>query len=426
MNYRPKPWIPCALIVGFSSLAYSQPDSDFNEVDNAKLEQQATLSANDASRRTQRSPSANCTTANTPIYLADASIARVAGFEFAEIEREDLGREVDRNAEIVYDANHYARISSRVPGVVSEVMKDLGEFVAQGEVIAIINSMALGSTKADLLQASEMHLLWKANAERERTLMEKGVSTERELLEAQTRLAEARIAVSRVTQQLRNLGLSDVDIDQIVENEDTGSSLHITAPFAGMMVERDAVIGEVVNASDLLFSIADTSKMWAMIDLVERDLALVRKGQQSEFRMRSFPEREFGGSVNWISSQLDKKTRTIKARIEIDNRDQLLKAFMFGRATIAAGGDSQAIAVPKSAVQWEGCCNIAFVKGDDEGLIFQPARLQLGIDTGEHYEVLSGLKVGDVVVTTGSFVLKNEILKDSVGKGCCEVDHLSK
>ena len=377
-------------------------------------------------RRSQRLPEVGCTTVNTVISLASPAIARTAGFEYAQIGTSDLSQEIERNAEIVYNANQYARLSSRAPGVIVEVHKDLGDRIKKGEVIATVESMTLGSAKADLLQSSELLALWKANAGRGQSLMEKGASTERALLEAQTHLAEAKIAVSRAKQQLRNLGLSDEDIARVTEERDTGSLLRITAPFHGTLVERAAVMGEVVDENDMLFAIANTGVMWAMIDLNERDLASVNKDQQVVFRIDGIPNREFPGRLTWISTQLDKKTRTIKARAELDNGGEMLKAYMFGRATIKAGAGTQAVTVPKSAVQWDGSCNIAFIRTSEDGTTYQPVQLTLGFDTGEHYEVLSGLSVGDTVVSDGSFVLKNELLKDSMGAGCCEVGHLDQ
>lgn len=377
-------------------------------------------------RRAQRPPEAGCTTVNTVISLASPAIARTAGLEYEQVGTSDLSLEIERNAEIVYNANQYARLSSRAPGVIVEVHKDLGDSIEKGEIVATVDSMALGSAKADLLQSSELLALWQANAEREQSLMEKGASTERALLEAQTRLAEARVAVSRARQQLRNLGLSDDDITRVTEENDTGSLLRITAPFSGTLIERAAVMGEVVDENDMLFAVADTGLMWAMIDLGERDLATVNRGQEVVFRIDGIPNREFPGRLTWISTQLDRKTRTIKARAELDNHDQMLKAFMFGRATITAGAGAEAVTVPKSAVQWDGSCNIAFVRTSDDGTTYQPVQLTLGFDAGDHYEVLSGLAIGDTVVSAGSFVLKNELLKDSIGAGCCEVRHLDK
>ena len=132
-----------------------------------------------------------------------------------------------------------------------DVHKDLGDRLKKGDVIATVESMTLGSAKADLLQSTELLALWQANAGREQALMEKGASTERALLEAQTHLAEAKIAVSRAKQQLRNPGLSDEDIARVTKENDTGSLLRITAPFDGTLVERAAVMGEVVDENDM-------------------------------------------------------------------------------------------------------------------------------------------------------------------------------
>jgi cobalt-zinc-cadmium efflux system membrane fusion protein len=328
--------------------------------------------------------------------------------------------------EVAYNANRYARLSSRAAGVVAEVGKDLGEKVRKGEVLAIIDSTDLGAAKAELLQAIETVNLWDANARRERDLLDKGAGIEREALEAETRLAEARIAVSKAQQRLRNLGLSKEQIEAVQKDADTSSLLPIAASFDGIVVERTAVIGEVVEPGKPLLSIADTNVMWAMVDLSEADLAIARPGQAAAVTVDGLPGRSFPGRLTWISTQVDPKTRTLKARIELDNGDGMLRANMFGRAKITAEEGRVAITVPKEAVQWEGCCNVAFVKADEEGTAFHPARLVLAFDAGDRYEVAQGLEPGDMIVTRGSFILKNEILKNSVGAGCCEVDHLKK
>jgi cobalt-zinc-cadmium efflux system membrane fusion protein len=376
--------------------------------------------------RWQREPSATCVTSSTPVTLASADAVAAAGFQFAQVQSGPLAKSIERNVELAYNANRYARLSSRAGGVVTEVTKDLGEAVRQGDVLAIVDSTDLGNAKAEFLQGLEMVKLWDANAQRERALLEKGAGIEREVLEAETKLAEARIALSKSRQRLRSLGLDKAQIDAVEKEGDTSSLLAVTASFDGMIVERSAVIGEVVEPSKPILSIADTNVMWAMADLAESDAAVVNTGQQAIVSVDGLPGQTFPGRLTWISTQVDPKSRTLKARIELDNGNGMLRANMFGRARINAGENSVAITVPKEAVQWEGCCNVAFVRVGEDGMTFQPARLVLGFDTGDRYEVAQGLKAGDVVVTRGSFILKNEILKNSVGAGCCEVDHLKK
>lgn len=379
-----------------------------------------------AELRWQREPSLGCTTSATVVTLASPEIARTVGLEYAQVQAAPLARVVERNAELAYNANRYARLSSRAAGVLAEVKKDLGEGVKKGDVLAVVDSTDLGAAKSDLLQALEMVKLWETNAARERALVEKGVGVEREALEAETRAAESRIAVNRARQRLRNLGLSKEPIATVERDGDTSSLLELVASFDGMVVERAAVMGEIVEPSRPLLAIADTGTMWALVDLSESDLAVVRTGQQASITVDGLPGKSFSGKLTWISTQVDPKTRTLKARVELDNGEGLLRANMFGRARINAGDSRQAVTIPKDAVQWEGCCNIAFVKSDASGTTFTPARLVLAYDAGDRYEVTGGLSPGDTIVTRGSYILKNEILKNAVGAGCCEVDHLKK
>lgn len=379
-----------------------------------------------AELRWQREPSTECATSKTIVTLASPEVVRTVGLEYAQIQAAPLTRIVERNAELAYNANRYARLSSRAGGVVEQVIRDLGDVVKKGDVLAVVDSSELGAAKSDLLQALEMVRLWETNAARERNLVEKGIGTEREALESQTRAAESRIAVNRSRQRLRNFGLSLEQIEAVEKKADTSSLLQLVAPFDGTVVERAAVMGEMVEPSEPLLALADTSTMWAIVDFSEGDLAVIRTGQEAVVTVDGLAGKSFTGQLTWISTQVDQKTRTLKARVELDNRDGLLRANMFGRARVSAGDNRQAITVPKDAVQWEGCCNIAFVRTDAAGTTFRPARLVLGYDAGDRYEVLSGLKPDDTVVTKGSFILKNEILKNSVGAGCCEVDHLKK
>lgn len=392
---------------------------------NAKSTTDRALTAG-VEHRWQHEPSMSCTTSATAVTLASAEVVRTMGFEYMQVQLAPLTRTVERNAELAYNANRYARLSSRAGGVIAEVKKDLGESVKKGDVLAVVDSTDFGGAKSDLLQSLETAKLWETNATRERTLVEKGVGVEREALEAETKGAESRIAVNRARQRLRNLGLTKDQISRTEQENDTSSLLELVAPFDGMVVERTAVIGEVFEPGKPVLSIADIGTIWAIVDLAEVDLAVVKIEQQATLSVDGLPGKSFTGKLTWISTQIDPKTRTLKARVELDNGSGLLRANMFGRARINAGASRQAITIPKEAVQWEGCCNIAFVRSDEAGATFKPARLLLAYDTGDRYEIAEGLKPGDTVVTKGSYLLKNEILKNAVGAGCCEVDHLKK
>jgi membrane fusion protein, heavy metal efflux system len=374
--------------------------------------------------RIQRPPDVKCAKVEQVIKLDSPDIARHAGFEYAQVSSQPLGATLTRNAEIAYNGNRYAKLSSRAPGIIAEVHKDLGERVKAGEPIAVIDSTELGAAKAEYLQSLELLALWETNTAREKEMIDRGAGNQRSLLDTQTKLAETRIAAAKARQRLRTLGLTDAQIESVQKTADTGSLLELLAPFDGLIVERAAVVGEVVEPTKPLLSVADTALMWAMIDLREQDLAGTRPGQSVTVTVDGFPGEAFAGKLTWISTQLDPRTRTIKGRAELDNGAGQLRAGMYARATISGGSAASAVLIPRDAVQWEGCCNIVFTKRDDA--TFKPMAVSLGRETPRGYEVLAGLTGGETIVTRGSYLLKTEILKSSIGAGCCEVDHLAK
>ena len=305
-----------------------------------------------------------------------------------------------------------------------EVRKQLGDRVETGDVLVVVDSAALGTAKSELLQAAARVELWEKNHTREKQLLEKSLSTEKDVLESDTHLTESRIAVAAAEQKLRNLGLDAARITGVREKGDTSTRLELVSPFSGVVIELRAVIGQLADPSTALVSVADTSRIWVIADVEQGDISGVSAGQALLLTLDGIPGETFAGRVTWISTQVDPRTRTVKVRAELENDRGQLRAGMFGRVRIVTRDGEPALFVPKSAVQWEGCCNVAFVQRSPTE--FAPRKLHLGYDTGEHYEVLSGLNAGDRVVTRGSFLLKTELKKGSIGAGCCEVDHLGK
>jgi cobalt-zinc-cadmium efflux system membrane fusion protein len=320
---------------------------------------------------------------------------------------------------VAYDGNRHAQLAPQVPGIVTTVERDLGDHVEPGDVLAVITSPAFGAAKASYLQAAAAVGLWQRNQAREADLLARGVSTERDALEAETRLAESQIAMSRAEQELLSLGLSPRQIAAVGESGDTTAQYQVTAAFAGVIVERQAAVGEVFDPSQPLFAVADVSRMWALLDVYESDVREIQVGQSVVLHVEGLYGDPFAGEITWVSSQLDPRTRTLQARAELDNSSGLLRANMFARAVVAVKEQQQTLVVPREAVQWEGCCNVVFVKQTET--TFKPRKVYLGPPTGSVYEVIGGLTAGEVVVTQGSFLLKTEILKSNIGAGCCEV-----
>jgi cobalt-zinc-cadmium efflux system membrane fusion protein len=369
--------------------------------------------------RSQRAPAEACKTEQIKVVLASTDTVRQAGLVLATAQRRALQETIAANVELAYDGNRYAQLSSRVAGVIHEVRADLGERVRSGDVLAIIDSPELAAAKGDYLQALASVALLVTTVERERELLKSGIATERDVQESATRLAEARIAQARAEQRLRTLGLGDETLRAAAESKEPGSRLPLVAPFDGEIVERAAVVGESVDTTRGLFWIADTSQMWALLDIADAG-APVQVGRTVRVFIDALGEDPIEGRVNWVSTRIDARTRTLKARATLANPDGRLRANLFGRGEIDTGDDAPVLVVPRSAVQWDGCCNVVFVPESET--TFAPRKVRLGRSHAGLIEVREGLREGERVVTTGSFLLKTEILKGEIGAGCCPED----
>ncbi len=318
------------------------------------------------------------------------------------------------------------------------------------EVRGALAESPVGEAKAKLLRAHAALLLARSEAAREATLQEKKLNSERDYQAAQSAMAAAeadfvaireettfkaererltadralevaRSAFGSAERRLHILGLSEEQVGVIgTEPDELLSRFELRSPVAGHVVERSVAAGESVEASDVLFVVTDTSTMWLMANLYERDLLQMRIGLPVFFTVDGMPGAGFEGSVTWISRQVDGRTRTVRVRADLPNRDGLLRAKMFGRARIVLHDNEEVVTVPAHAVQTDGCCQLVFVQESDT--VFQPRKIVLGTRVSGVVEVLKGLQENEVVASAGSFLMKTEILKSNIGAGCCEVD----
>ncbi len=374
--------------------------------------------------RVQSPPSLTCSSESSVIRFANASVSERVGVLVEQVQSGVLRKTLEAPATVEYDSRSHARLAPRAAGIVVEVRRHLGDKVEAGDVLIVLDSPALGEAKSELLQAAARVDLWEQNSQRERALLDKGLSTEKDTITAETQLVESRISLASASQRLANLGLTPVQISAVQEEGEASSLLNITTPFPGVVVGLETVLGESASPEQPIISVADTSNMWALVDVDQEKIRLVKRGQPVLLTLDGWIGETLGGRVTWISSEVDRQTRTVKVRAEFANPDGMLRAQSFCTARILTRDDKQAVLIPKNAVQWEGCCNVAFVR--QSSTEFTPRKLRLGYDTGDYYEVLSGLSGGETVVTQGSFVLKTELRKGSIGAGCCEVDYLNE
>ena len=440
------------------------------------------------------------------VRFLDATIVRKAGIKTEAVTVRRLSNTIECLGEVGFDQTRLAKVTPRIRGVVREATVEIGASVEAGDVLAVIDSPALGEAKSRYIRMRESYLLAKADHERVDAI-HKGIqrmlavctassSTDdvgRKLLgvrigEAKSRLlrAHAALKLARVTLErekimrqkevgtakafeaarsglaaaeadfratheaiafasdrdllaaardlkvtksdaeaaergLQILGVTEAELAAVgTEPGRTLSRYSLRSPVAGRVVKRQAVVGELVEERDALYSVADLSTMWLLMDIYVRDLMVVRVGLPVIFTVDGLPGHIFEGHVAWVSDAVDDRTRTIKVRANLPNEQGLLRANMFGLARIIVRDDEELPCVPLEAVQTDGCCQLVFVKKEDT--LFEPRKVTLGASASGYVEILDGLALGEQVVTAGSFLMKTEILKANIGAGCCEVD----
>jgi membrane fusion protein, heavy metal efflux system len=306
---------------------------------------------------------------------------------------------------ITYDQNRVSHIGPRTEGRIVALRVDLGSRVAVGQVLAVLESPEVGATRADLHEAQALVRIQTENYEREKRLEAQGISSRKELLEAEAELRRAEAAAVSAAERLRTLGAGQGE----------GGEFTITAPFAGVVVEKHATLGEVAGPSDQLFTVADLSRLWIELDIFERDLRRVTIGQPVLVRTAAYPGRAYSGRIVYVADVLDPERRTVRARVEVENPDRSLKPGMFATAEIEVGSGDPIVVVPRVAVQDVEGRQVVWVPGDAPGEFHtQPVEVGSALDDGR-VQILAGLAAGDRVVVAGAFTLKAELSKGEFG-----------
>jgi len=217
----------------------------------------------------------------------------------------------------------------------------------------------------------------------------------------------------------QKLKLFDVSEDQIAQLEKTRQpqrTLRVDAPIDGIVVEKNAVQGQMVEAGMKLYRLADLGIVWVQSQIYEQDLGLLKLGQEAEVSLSYLPDRKFRGRITYIYPTVDEKTRTARVRMEFHNPGLFLKPGMFATVELHAELDPDAILIPDTAVLRSGDKNTVFVALENGK--FEPRLVTLGPrGDNDQYQILSGLKEGERVVTSGQFLLDSESqLREAIQK----------
>ena len=321
---------------------------------------------------------------------------------------------VDLPGEIVINSDAMVHVLPWVDGVVSKVNKKLGDNVAAGEVLAVLESRELAELKVNYLSALERFNLASEIFSREEKLWKQQITAEQEFLTTKQGLAEARINLRSTEQKLYTLGFSKEHLAKKQNHPDaTFTRFEVKAPFAGTVIEKHITLGESVNNENEIFVIADLSSVWVDISIYQKDLPLIKKGQNTIIDPGYGLERG-KGIISYIGHIVGESTRTAPARIVLDNSSGQWRPGTFITAKIAINDQKLPLVVPRSALQTYEGSQVIFVQ-DEDG--FEPLPVVIGLGNQDSVEVVSGITPGQVYVSEGAFTLKAQLSKAAFGDG---------
>src|SRR6266511_1461867 len=344
----------------------------------------------------------------TKIRLASAATECEAGIETMRVAARPFAATLDAVGQLEFDQNKLARLSARGEATVVVVKVDIGEDVRRGQTLVVLASGAVGGAQSRLAAAQARVQAARASLEREESLVSGGISSRRDVEQARTELATAEGERDAARAELRAAGAGDAG---------GGGRYALVAPFDGTVVARTAVTGRSVSAEDSLVEVADVRTLWAVLEVPEEHAGAVRVGQKVTLRVDGSGEvRE--ARVTRVGASVDPRTRTVRVRVDLPNKDRSLRAGSFVRGTIEVSPPRRALLVPRDAVQRAQEHDLVFVRTAPGQ--YDPVSVKVGARTGREVEIVGGLAPGAEIVTTGAFVLKTEILKDSIGAGCAD------
>jgi len=336
-----------------------------------------------------------------PAVSIDPRVVQNMNVRTAEVERRNLRHPIRTVGYLEYDQERMVSVTTKYSGWVEKVhVNYVGEPVRKGQPLFEIYSPELVQTQQELLSALDFAARMAGTPEGSR-------SRARALVEA----ARTR------------LGYWDVSHEQIAQLERTGEvfrTLTVEAPASGVVMKRmPGLEGMAVKPGMETYHLADISALWLSVEVFEDQMAWIREGTPAEVTFPYFPGETFRGIVRFIEPELSERTRTLQVKIAVPNPDRRLRSGMYATVILEPPAVDEAVTIPSEAVLRTGKRNVAVVRLPDGR--FAPRELRLGFESEGWVEVLSGLEVGETVITSAQFLLDSEAsLREAIQKMVAE------
>ncbi len=336
--------------------------------------------------------------------LVAAPKALAERLELRRVERRPVTEPLSVVGRIDFDEQSVARIGASVTGRITDLAGALGQSVRAGQVLAQLHSTELGGAQLAYLKANAQQELATKAVERARLLLAADVIGSAELQRRENEMQVSVVERRAAADQLRVMGMKPAAIDQTIVTGSITSTSPVVSTVNGVIVERKVNKGQVVQPADVMFVVADLSRVWVVAQVPESQIGRVRPGQVVTVEVTSQPE-PLRGRIAWVADTVNPETRTVTVRTEVDNPSRTLKPAMLANVSIEPAAVERLV-VPASAVIRESNLDHVFVRTADGR--FRLTRVTLADESGGLRVVESGLQGGEEIVAEGGFHLNNE------------------
>ena len=314
----------------------------------------------------------------------------------------DVTAELTVAARVQFDEDRLSRVVAPVAGQIVDLRVKVGDRVSKGQTLCAIASRDAAAAAGEYLESQKDLELAEKTAAMTEDLFQHEAASRIALQQSQSDLAKARSRAARTAEALRVLGLrADAGLVSF------DGRIPIVAPIAGTVIERKVTEGQFEQADSApIMTVADSSVVWVVGDVFERDLHVVRLNQPASIATAAYPGDTFHGRVNYISDSIDPATRSAKVRVTVPNRDGRLKPEMFASIALGVGGAARGVAIPASAIFVEDGRTYVYAEVGER--TFARKAIEVSPGEGANRRVVDGLTAGERIVTAGALLLRQQ------------------
>ena len=358
-------------------------------------------------------PSGASQTAQDP-NLVMANEALLAQIKISVVSQGEVSDILRVAGQIDFDEQALTRIGASVTGRVTQINAQLGNEVKKGDTLALINSSELSNSQLAYLKARSEKEFHRRTVQRAKTLFEADVISAAELQRRESEYEVASAQTRAAQDQLRVLGVNLKAMEELATTGAIDSVASVMATIKGVVVERKVTTGQVVQPADVLFTVADLSRVWAVAQVPEQQVAQVKVGQSVRIEVPALENEKLIGKLIYVGQTVNPESRTVLVRTELENTSGRLKPSMLASMLIESA-PTKRVVVPITAIVREQDADYVFIEEKPGSFRLKPVRL-----SSEHNGqrvVLDGLSQGMRIVSDGAFHLNNHRNLKDMEKG---------